>query len=65
MQHTSILVFSRTVTPIGFLIRLHKQQHAETTDGMLPNNNKIEICSLIYYRCNICSLVVIIKQQNM
>lgn len=46
----NIRVFSRTVTPRGFLIRLYKQRYAETTEGMLPNNNKIEICSLLYYR---------------
>lgn len=43
-------IFSRTVTPRGFLILFHEQQYAETTEGMLPNNNKIEICCLLHYR---------------
>lgn len=34
-------IFSHSVTPRGLLIRFHQQQYAETTEGMLPNNNKI------------------------
>lgn len=58
-------MFSHTVTLKGLSIRFHKQQYAETTEGMLSNNNKIFTIDICCRLNNIWSLVAIIKHQNM